>query len=199
AGFAVGAVERGGFVDGTAVKAGDVAIALPASGVHSNGYSLVRRIVEAAGARYEDPAPFQTDETLGQALLRPTRIYAKAAVALARQGLAAGMAHITGGGLVENPPRAFGKALALELDMASLAAPPVFDWLQAAGAVSRRDMARTVNCGVGMLVYVQADRAEAALALLRETGAPDAAIAGRIVDRAGGEAVRLGGLDRWPG
>jgi len=197
AGFAVGAVERGGFIDGSGVAAGDVAIAIPASGVHSNGYSLVRRIVEAAGADYTAQAPFQTDETLGAVLLKPTRIYARPAVALARAGLANGMAHITGGGLIENPPRAFDKRLALELDLDSVSTPPVFDWLQQAGAVTGQDMARTFNCGVGMLVYAPADRAGEALSLLAEAGVGDASVAGRIVERGDGPAVRLTGLDKW--
>ncbi len=198
AGFAVGAVERGGFIDGSAVKAGDVAISIPASGVHSNGYSLVRRIVEQANADYAAPAPFEPEVSLGHALLRPTRIYARAAVALARAGLASGMAHITGGGLIENPPRAFAKTLALELDLAAVAAPPVFDWLQRTGRISARDMARTFNCGVGMLIYVPADRAADALALLRETDSSDAAVVGRVVDKDDGPSVRLAGLDKWP-
>lgn len=199
AGFAVGAVERGGFIDGDAVAPGDVAIAVPSSGVHSNGFSLVRRIVEQSALSYDDPAPFQTDATLGAALLAPTRIYARAAVAAARGGFAKGMAHITGGGLIENPPRAFGKGLALELDMEAVAMPPVFDWLRDSGDVSTRDMARTFNCGVGLLIYVAADKAEATLAVLAERDAANASIAGRIVERGDGDAVRLAGLDRWDG
>lgn len=197
AGFAVGAVERGGFIDGSQVAAGDVAIAIPSSGVHSNGFSLVRRIVEASKTDYGAQAPFQTDVTLATALLRPTRIYARATVAAARAGLVGGMAHITGGGLIENPQRAFAKHLALDLDMGAVARPPVFDWLQSAGAVSRKDMARTFNCGIGMLLYAPADRAEDLLATLAANGAADAAIVGRIVERDGGEPVRLQGLDIW--
>lgn len=199
AGFAVGAVERGGFVEGDAAKPGDVAIAIPASGVHSNGFSLVRRIVESSGLSYSDQAPFQTDDSLGAALLKPTRIYARAAVALARGGFARGMAHITGGGLIENPPRAFAKGLALDLDLAAVAMPPVFDWLKQAGGVSGHDMARTFNCGIGMLIYVEADKAADALALLQDHGAAEAVVAGRIRADDGGAQVSLSGLDRWLG
>ena len=197
AGFAVGARERGGFVDGSTTAAGDLVIVIPASGVHSNGYSLVRRIVEKSGLAYDAPAPFEAGATLGQALLRPTRIYARQAVALARAGLAHGMAHITGGGLIENPQRAFAKDLALELDMAKVPMPPVFDWLQATGDIARRDMARTFNCGAGMLIYVAPDKADDALALLAATDAGDAVIAGRLVARNGGDDIRLTGLDKW--
>ncbi len=199
AGFAVGAAERDGFVDGRSTRAGDVAIALPSSGVHSNGFSLVRRIVEAAGLDYAAPAPFAPGATLGQALLTPTRIYARAAVALARARLAKGMAHITGGGLDENPPRAFGRDLALLLDLDKVPVPPVFDWLQAAGKLTAADMTLTFNCGVGMLIYVAEPDVDRAIDLLGENGAPDAVVAGRLVDRDGGPAVRVAGLARWGG
>lgn len=197
AGFAVGAVERGGFVNGDDVQAGDVAIALPSSGVHSNGFSLVRRVVETAGLTYDAPAPFQSGEPLGVALLAPTRIYAKPAVAAARANLVKGMAHITGGGLVENPPRAFQKHLALEIDLASVAIPPVFDWLQSAGGLTPEDMTRTFNCGVGMLLFVRPEDADAALACLQAAGALNASVAGRIIAKDDGPAVRIAGLDRW--
>lgn len=197
AGFAVGAVERGGFVDGSTVAPGDVAIAIPSSGVHSNGFSLVRRIVARQGLKYESPAPFAPNRSLAEALLEPTRIYAKGCAALARTGLVKGMAHITGGGLIENPPRAFGGDLALEFDLAAFEVPPVFDWLQEKGALSPRDMARTFNCGVGMLVYVGADQVDDTLAALEEHGCGGAVAAGRIVAKDDGDAVRLAGLDRW--
>jgi len=198
AGFAVGAVERGGFIDGSEVRPGDAVIALPSSGVHSNGFSLVRRIVETSGLGYGDPAPFQPGASLGEALLEPTRIYAKPMVALARAGLARGIAHITGGGLIENPPRAFGKGLGVDIDLAAVSRPAVFDWLQAAGGVSRRDMARTFNCGVGLLVYVAAEQADEALALLAEAGAAGAAVADRIREAGTGDPVSLSGADQWP-
>lgn len=197
AGFAVGAVERGGFIDGTAAKAGDVAIAIPSAGVHSNGFSLVRRVVELAGLDWASPAPFAEGQSLGSALLNPTRIYVPAMVALARAGLAKGFAHITGGGLRENPQRAFAKGLALELDVSSVPALPVFDWLQSAGSIAAEEMALTFNCGIGMLIYVEASAADDALALLSDNGATDAVVAGKLVEQGDGEVIRLSGMDRW--
>ena len=192
-----GAVERGGFIDGSNVEAGDVAIAIPSVGVHSNGFSLVRRIVEDAGLDYAKPAPFDPNRSLGSALLTPTRIYAKASTALARAGVAKGMAHITGGGLSENPQRAFPKHLALDLDMNALAPPPVFDWLQETGEISRRDMTRTFNCGIGLLAYVDSGNVETALRVLGESGADDAVVCGKIVERGDGPSVLLSGREEW--
>lgn len=199
AGFAVGAVERGGFIDGTAAQAGDIAIAVPSAGVHSNGFSLVRRVVQQAGLDWDSSCPFAEGQSLGAALLAPTRIYVPAMVALAKAGLANGFAHITGGGLLENPQRAFEKELALELDVSAVPALPVFDWLQAAGNIAADEMALTFNCGIGMLIYVADDKVEAALKLLAENGAGDAVPAGKLVARGDGDSVRLSGLDRWRG
>ena len=197
AGFAVGAIERGGFLDGTLVQEGDVVIAIPSSGIHSNGYSLVRRIVERSGVSYDDPAPFAPNRKLGAALLEPTRIYAREAVVLARNGLAHGMAHITGGGLIENPPRAFSKALAMEFDLSALPEDPLFPWLAKLGNISSWDMARTFNCGSGLLVYTAKDKVDAALDLLSSIGTKDAVIAGKIFSRNDGPAVHLEGIDRF--
>ena len=197
AGFAVGAVERGGFIDGTEAQAGDVAIAIPSAGIHSNGFSLVRRVVQQAGLSWDSPCPFAEGESLGRALLAPTRIYVPAMVALAKAGLAKGFAHITGGGLLENPQRAFNEELALDLNVSAVPALAVFDWLQATGNIARNEMALTFNCGIGMLVYVAEDQAEDALKLLAAHGAGDAVIAGKLVVRGNGEPVRLMGLGRW--
>jgi phosphoribosylformylglycinamidine cyclo-ligase len=199
AGFAVGAVERGGFIDGTAAQAGDVAIAIPSAGVHSNGFSLVRRVVRQAGLDWDSPCPFADGLSLGAALLTPTRIYVPAMVALAKGGLAKGFAHITGGGLLENPQRAFDQQLALELDVGTVPALPVFDWLQAAGNIAADEMALTFNCGIGMLIYVAENKTEAALKILAENGAADAVLAGKLVERGDGDSVRLTGHDRWRG
>ena len=197
AGFAVGAVERGGFIDGTGAKAGDIAVAIPSAGVHSNGFSLVRHVVQQAGLDWESPCPFNNGKSLGEALLAPTRIYVPAMVALAKAGLANGFAHITGGGLLENPQRAFSKELALELDVSAVPALPVFDWLQATGKIAADEMALTFNCGIGMLIYVDEAQADRALQVLAENGAADAVRAGRLIDRGDGKSVRLMGLDRW--
>ncbi len=199
AGFAVGAVERGGFIDATAAAPGDAVIAIPSAGVHSNGFSLVRRVVQNAGLDWDSPAPFADGKSLGEALLEPTRIYVPAMVALANAGLAKGFAHITGGGLLENPQRAFGKGLALELDVSTVPALPVFDWLQSAGGIAANEMTLTFNCGIGMLIYVNPDEADAALNILAANGTEDAVVAGKLKDVGDGDVIQLTGLDRCRG
>nr|WP_097277762.1 phosphoribosylformylglycinamidine cyclo-ligase [Caenispirillum bisanense] len=197
AGFAVGAAERGQLLDGSGVAAGDVVIGLAASGIHSNGYSLVRRIVERTGLGYDAPAPFRSGQSLGEALLTPTRIYVKSCLAAVRAGHVKALAHITGGGFWENIPRVLPDDVAAELDADALPLPPVFRWLAEEGAVSAHEMARTFNCGVGMIAVVPADRAEAALAVFQEHG-EDARVIGRMIARDGGEAVRIPGLaEAW--
>ncbi|MGD9539161.1 MAG: phosphoribosylformylglycinamidine cyclo-ligase [Alphaproteobacteria bacterium] len=155
AGFCVGAAERGALLPRADVAAGDVVLGLAASGLHSNGFSLVRRIVEASGAAYREPAPFETERTLGEVLLEPTRIYVKACLAAlkAGPGLKA-LAHITGGGLIENIPRVLPDGLGVELDATAWRLPPVFRWLMTAGPVSPAELARTFNCGLGMVAVV---------------------------------------------
>ncbi|MBB6211865.1 phosphoribosylformylglycinamidine cyclo-ligase [Novispirillum itersonii] len=193
AGFAVGAAERGEMIDGTTCAAGDVLIGLASTGVHSNGYSLVRRIVERSGLSYEAPAPFAPEKSLGEALLTPTRIYVKSCLAAIRAGHVKALAHITGGGYTENIPRVLPDAIAADLDVAALPLPPVFRWLAETGGISAPEMARTFNCGIGMVVVVPADRAEAALAVFAEHG-ETARVIGRLADRNDGEAVRMDGL-----
>lgn len=166
AGFAVGAMERGGALPRT-MAAGDVLFGLPSSGVHSNGFSLVRRIVEHAGLTLDAPAPFG-ERSLGAALLEPTRIYVKAALGAIRAG-ASGLAHITGGGLTENLPRILPEGLGAEIDLAEISAPPVFRWLREAGGVAEAEMLRTFNCGIGMIVVAPAAKAEAVEAALWAT------------------------------
>lgn len=182
AGFAVGAAERGTLLDGTGVAAGDVVIGLASSGIHSNGYSLVRRIVERTGLGYDAPAPFVEGQTLGEALLTPTRIYVKSCLAAVRAGHVKALAHITGGGFWENIPRVLPEGVATELDADSMPLPPVFRWLAEQGNVSAHEMARTFNCGVGMIAVVPADRVDAALAVFHEHG-EDARVIGRMVAR----------------
>ncbi len=161
AGFAVGAVERGQEITGSTIQAGDVVLGLPSSGLHSNGFSLVRRIVDELDLDLEAPAPFATNASLADALLTPTRIYVGNCLELARAGLAKGLAHITGGGLVENLPRVLPTGLGAELDASGWDMPPVFAWLAAEG-VPDAEMLRTFNCGLGMLVVVAAPEAERA-------------------------------------
>lgn len=155
AGFVVGAVERSDVLPKTEdMKAGDVLIALPSSGPHSNGYSLVRRIVERSGLKWDDKAPFDDKLTLGEALLAPTRIYVKSVLQLIRLKRIKGLAHITGGGITENAPRMCPDHLVPKIDYSAWDLPPVFKWLQETGGVSDAEMRRTFNCGVGMVLAV---------------------------------------------
>jgi phosphoribosylformylglycinamidine cyclo-ligase len=161
-GFAVGAAERGTLLDGSGVKAGDVILGLESNGVHSNGFSLVRRVVQRSGLSYGDPSPFSKGQTLGEALLAPTRIYVKSCLQLCRAGKVRALAHITGGGLYENIPRVIPKGLTAEIDAAAWTLPPVFSWLKKVGGVPASEMARTFNCGIGMMAVVaEGDAAEA--------------------------------------
>ncbi len=187
AGFAVGAVERDQIIDGSRVAAGDVILGLASAGVHSNGFSLVRKIVEAAGLSYGDPAPFDRSRPLGEALLIPTRIYVKSCLAAARGGQVKALAHITGGGLFENIPRVLPEGLAAEIDARRWPLPPVFAWLSRAGGVADAEMARTFNCGIGMVLVVAPDQAAAVGAELAAAGEKLFDI-GRIVARRPGMA-----------
>jgi phosphoribosylformylglycinamidine cyclo-ligase len=191
AGFAVGAVERGEQLTGTAVSDGDVVLGLASNGLHSNGFSLVRKIVERTGLSYADPAPFDPSRSLGEALLAPTRIYVPACLAALKAGVVHALAHITGGGLVENLPRVLPEGVTAEIERNGWSRPPVFGWLQEEGSVPEEDMIRTFNCGIGMAVVVPADAADRAEALFREQGETVYRI-GRISARAeGGAAVRV--------
>jgi phosphoribosylaminoimidazole synthetase len=158
AGFSVGVVERGAVLPRLAdQKAGDVIIALPSSGPHSNGYSLIRRVVEVSGLKWTDPAPFEPAVSLGEALMRPTKIYVRDALPLIKAGVIKGAAHITGGGLIENPPRAIAEGLQPAFDWSAWALPPVFDWLASTGGIAAEEMRRTFNCGVGFILIVGPD------------------------------------------
>jgi phosphoribosylformylglycinamidine cyclo-ligase len=171
AGFVVGAAERSDILPRTKdMKPGDVLIALPSSGPHSNGYSLIRRIVERTGLAWTDCAPFDEKAKLGEALLAPTRIYVKALLPLIRERWIKGLAHITGGGLTENAPRMCPDDLAPKFDDAALKLPPVFDWLQRAGSVADAEMRRTFNCGVGMMIAVDKTEADKVLAEFKVNG-----------------------------
>src|SRR6201996_253358 len=156
AGFSVGAVERGAVLPRLdEQRAGDVLIGLSSSGPHSNGYSLIRRIVERSGLGWDAPAPFQAGATLGEALMAPTRIYVKSILPLAKAGLIKGGAHITGGGLIENPPRCSAEGLEPHFDWSAWEMPGVFQWLQQVGGVANHEMRRTFNCGVGFILIVE--------------------------------------------
>jgi phosphoribosylformylglycinamidine cyclo-ligase len=168
AGFAVGAMERGQHLPRD-VASGDVLLGLASSGVHSNGYSFVRKVVELSGLGWDAPSPF-SDGTLGDALLTPTRLYVKQALAAIRAGGVHGLAHITGGGLTENPPRVLPEGLACAIDLGAWQLPPVFRWLASTANMSEPELLKTFNCGIGMVLVVAADRAEALTALLQAEG-----------------------------
>ncbi|MFN6925859.1 MAG: phosphoribosylformylglycinamidine cyclo-ligase [Tabrizicola sp.] len=182
AGFAVGAMERGGELP-SGVQAGDVILGLASNGVHSNGYSFVRKVVELSGLGWDAPSPF-SDGSLGQALLTPTRLYVRQALAAIRAGGVHGLAHITGGGLTENPPRVLPEGLACEIDLSSWTLPPVFRWLATTANMAEAELLKTFNCGIGMMLVVAADRAEALAALLADAGETVTAL-GRIVEGQG--------------
>jgi len=171
AGFAVGAVERGEVLPRADVAAGDVVLGLASSGVHSNGYSLVRRIVERSGLTWKARAPFDSARTLGEALLTPTRIYVESSLKAIRETKAVkALAHITGGGFPDNIPRVIPDGLGVALDLARVPVLPVFRWLAAAGGVAEGEMLRTFNCGIGMVAVVEPDGADAAAAAWRSAG-----------------------------
>jgi phosphoribosylaminoimidazole synthetase len=183
AGFAVGAAERGQLLPTDDVVEGDVLLGLASSGVHSNGFSLVRRIVQASGLAWDAPAPFADGQTLAEALLEPTRIYVKSVLKAMREthGLKA-LAHITGGGFPDNIPRVLPKDFSAELDLDAIAAPPVFSWLSKTGGVAAEEMMRTFNCGIGMVAVVASGQAAQVAAVLQEAGETVTPI-GRIVPR----------------
>ncbi|KIN64926.1 Phosphoribosylformylglycinamidine cyclo-ligase [Sulfitobacter noctilucicola] len=160
AGFSVGAMERGTELP-REVSEGDVLLALPSDGVHSNGYSLVRRIVEVSGMAWEDACPW-ADGTLGEALLTPTRLYVKGAVAALKADCVAALAHITGGGLTENLPRVLPDGTGAEIDLAAWDLPPVFKWLRENGGMAEDEMLKTFNSGVGMIAVVPSGKVAAA-------------------------------------
>ena len=171
AGFAVGAAERGTLLPRADIGAGDVLIGLASSGVHSNGYSLVRRLVSDHELSYGADCPFAPGTSLGAALLTPTRIYVKPLLAAIKEtGAVKAMAHITGGGFTENIPRVLPDNLMAEIDGAAWSLPPVFRWLMKLGGIERDEMGRTFNCGIGMVLAVEAERAKDVTVLLERDG-----------------------------
>jgi phosphoribosylformylglycinamidine cyclo-ligase len=182
AGFAVGAMERGGDLP-AGVAAGDILLGLASNGVHSNGYSFVRKVVELSGLGWDAPSPF-SDGTLGEALLAPTRLYVKQALAAIRAGGVHALAHITGGGLTENPPRVLPEGLACEIDLGAWTLPPVFRWLAQTAGMAEAELLKTFNCGIGMMLVVAPDQAEATRALLEAAGETVCTL-GRVVEGQG--------------
>ncbi|MDH5247141.1 MAG: phosphoribosylformylglycinamidine cyclo-ligase [Betaproteobacteria bacterium] len=188
AGFAVGVVEKSKAIDGTRIREGDVLLGLASSGPHSNGFSLIRRILALAAADLATPVAVDAGtRTLGEALLEPTRIYVKSMLAAMQKIDVKGMAHITGGGLVENTHRMFPDHLAARLERARWPRPAIFDWLQRTGNVADAEMHRVFNCGIGMVVVVAPAEAERAAELLGEAGESVYRI-GSVVSRAPGAA-----------
>ncbi len=179
AGFAVGAMERGQSLPAD-VAVGDVLLGLKSSGVHSNGYSLVRKLVEQSGLTWDSANPFG-DGTLGAALLAPTRLYVKQCLAAMRAGGVHGFAHITGGGLTENIPRALSQGQGLEIDLSSWDLPTIFKWLAQQGDIAQSELLKTFNCGIGMVVIVAADSADAVKDALRDAG-EDVVTLGRVTN-----------------
>ena len=197
AGFAVGAVEREQALTGANVKEGDLILGLASSGVHSNGFSLVRRIVEQSGIGWTELCPFDQKTSLGEALMTPTRIYVKSVMAAIKAGGVKALAHITGGGLVDNVPRVLPHTLQADIDGTSWKLPAVFGWLMKTGGVPRDDLIRTFNCGIGMVVVVAPDAEARVMQILKDNGETVQRI-GSIVKRAdGAEGCVVRNTDRW--
>ena len=187
AGFSVGAVERDALLP-RSVAAGDVVLGLASSGLHSNGYSLARKVVEQSGLAWDAPCPFAPGMTLGDAMLAPTRIYVRSCLAAIREsGGVKALAHITGGGFTENIPRVLPEGLGVRVDLARVPFTPLFRWLAATGGIAEQEMLRTFNCGVGMVVVVAADKADAVVDVFRREGETVARLGGVIA--AQGERV----------
>ena len=193
AGFAVGAAERGALLPRADIAAGDAIIGVTSSGVHSNGFSLVRRLVADLGLAWDAPAPFAPGTRLGDALLEPTRIYVKPLLAAIREtGAVKALAHITGGGLPENLPRVLPDSLAAEIDLAAWPPHPVFSWIAREGRVAEAEMLRTFNCGVGLVVICSQGQAGRICQVLKSQG-EDARSIGRLVERGDGVFMRFSG------
>jgi phosphoribosylformylglycinamidine cyclo-ligase len=194
AGFAVGAAERGTLLPRADQGEGDVLVAIASSGVHSNGYSLVRKIVEISGIDWYLPAPFDEKQTLADALLTPTRIYVKPLLSALEAGIGIkALAHITGGGFIDNIPRVLPDHLAAHVELDKITVPRVFAWLARVGGMSEREMLRTFNCGVGMLCAVAAEDAEKLVTHLVADG-ETAAIVGKLTARTGEPVTFAGSL-----
>ncbi|ABD87880.1 phosphoribosylformylglycinamidine cyclo-ligase [Rhodopseudomonas palustris] len=193
AGFAVGAAERGTLLPGKDIAAGDAVIGLASSGVHSNGFSLVRKIVERSGLGYDANAPFSPVMTLGGALLAPTKLYVKSCLRAIREtGAVKGLAHITGGGFTDNIPRVLPPHLGVGIDLPRLPVLPVFKWLAEQGEIAELELLRTFNCGIGMIAIVRADAVEQVSDILTEAG-ETVCLLGEVIEAKGEHRVVYSG------
>ncbi|QAA23445.1 phosphoribosylformylglycinamidine cyclo-ligase [Sporolactobacillus terrae] len=192
AGFSVGAVEKSKMIKPDQVKTGDVLIGLASSGIHSNGFSLVRKLVADAGLAYSDTYTPEPDKTIGEVLLRPTKIYVKPVLELLKSVDVHGIAHITGGGFYENVPRMFPEGLTAELDVSSWKRPAVFDWLKQLGNLQLDDMYHTFNMGLGLILAVAQEDAEKAIEVLKAAGESSAAVVGKVLE---GQELTLVNVD----
>lgn len=198
AGFSVGAVERDQTLPRADVQEGDVVLGLASSGLHSNGFSLVRKVIAQDGLSFGDTAPFDPSRTVAEALLEPTRIYVKPLLAAIRTGHVKALAHITGGGLLENIPRILPEGIGVWISTATWTVPPVFKWLAQKTAVSGQEMARTFNCGIGMIVIVAPENVEEISKLLTDAGEKVYRI-GEVEKNLSGNRVALQGMESsWP-
>jgi phosphoribosylformylglycinamidine cyclo-ligase len=187
AGFAVGAVERDSVLPRTDIAEGDIILGLASTGVHSNGYSLVRKVVEKTGLSWTAPSPFMPEQSLGEAILTPTRIYVKSCIAAIRDTKAVkGLAHITGGGFPDNIPRVLPRGLGARVNLAVVPVHPVFQWLASEGGIAENEMLRTFNCGIGMIVVVSSQDVDAVARAFTRAG-ETAVPLGKII-KASGEA-----------
>jgi phosphoribosylformylglycinamidine cyclo-ligase len=188
-GFAVGAAERGTLLPSPDIAPGDAVIGLASSGVHSNGFSLVRKIVEVSGLSLQSPAPFAPVMTLGASLLTPTRLYVKSCLRAIREtGAVKGLAHITGGGFTDNIPRVLPAHLGVRIDLPAVPVLPVFKWLAASGGIAERELLRTFNCGIGMIAIVKSDAVAQVMDVFTQSGEV-AVFLGEVVTAAGDERV----------
>src|SRR5258708_3806537 len=196
AGFAVGAAERGTLLRRPDSAVGDTVLGLASSGVHSNGFSLVRKVVETSGLGFEAPAPFSPVMTLGGALLVPTRLYVRSCLRAIREiDAVKGFAHITGGGFTDNIPRVLPKHLGVGIDLARVPVLPVFKWLAEQGGIAELELLRTFNCGIGMIAIVKPDAIERVTEILTE-GGESVVLLGEVIPAAGEpRAVYNGHLD----
>jgi len=199
AGFAVGAAERNQILPRADIAAGDVVVGLPASGVHSNGFSLVRKIVRDVGLEWKGPAPFAPGQSLGEAFLTPTRLYVRSCLAAIRESKAVkALAHITGGGFVDNIPRVLPPGFAIRVALERVPVLPVFKWLAATGQIAEHEMLRTFNCGIGMVAVLDPRMADAAIEAFAKGGDKPVRL-GEVVAADGGAIAFNGHLDlAWP-